>query len=528
MSNLNNIDLDPESYSIDELINMYSLKQTFDVFDVENQYKIFINSDELKDSQEYLNFITETKNKLIHHIRNRTSNSETKKILMLINQVDNIKYINTNLTEIDELQQSIAISIDNMNIDATQKQKYKHLLNQKIYDIKKEYKTRNLGNTYTLENKNVDTPTISLDQKRYDILQKPQIIQNNSNFVIDRNYNTTQDIFLNKVPRDVLNPVRRQLITKILSIDSLFRSPSYLSNDYVYQIDTPIKNVVSMKISSVELPNVWYSFSEVNKSNIFTIKLYNVNDGSGNFFDAEYDIIIPPGNYTVNAFLGAINNYITNNAVTMPGLDFIIVNVNNARGNVVIRANHYTDSNSNPLPYYNSGSNVYYSPNFYFELLFNYSTFKKTCLYKNAGWMLGFHKESYTVTKTDTYIDTINGNGLVTYEGYLESDSYYGSGIFTYGFIEIDDYNKNYHNHIITNNNHVPIGDNILGRLSLTSGSNTVVIDTPQDKIFKTREYFGPVTLDKLRIRLVDKHGDPIDINNSNYSLSLELQILYS
>ena len=50
--------------------------------------------------------------------------------------------------------------------------------------------------------------------------------------------------------------------THVINIDSRFRdSPTSLSSDFLYKLPVPIKNVNSIKISSVEIPNTWYTIS---------------------------------------------------------------------------------------------------------------------------------------------------------------------------------------------------------------------------------------------------------------------------
>ena len=45
--------------------------------------------------------------------------------------------------------------------------------------------------------------------------------------------------------------------------------------------------------------------------------------------------------------------------------------------------------------------------------------------------------------------------------------------------------------------------------------------------VSEPREYFGPVDIQKLRIRLFDEHGRILQMNNANYSFCLNLKILY-
>ena len=77
-----------------------------------------------------------------------------------------------------------------------------------------------------------------------------------------------------------------------------------------------------------------------------------------------------------------------------------------------------------------------------------------------------------------------------------------------------------------TNSNY--LGKNIIARITITSGINTIVTDNASDQIFKKREYFGPVNIDKFKIRLLNRFGDVINLNNNDYSFTLELKQIYS
>ena len=46
------------------------------------------------------------------------------------------------------------------------------------------------------------------------------------------------------------------------------------------------------------------------------------------------------------------------------------------------------------------------------------------------------------------------------------------------------------------------------------------------DSVLKKRTYSGPVTLSKLRIRLLDDYGIPVDLNGGTFILSLEIETL--
>ena len=43
----------------------------------------------------------------------------------------------------------------------------------------------------------------------------------------------------------------------------------------------------------------------------------------------------------------------------------------------------------------------------------------------------------------------------------------------------------------------------------------------------KTRKYNGPVNIRNIFIKILDQYGEIIDLNNMDYSFTLELEILY-
>jgi hypothetical protein len=45
--------------------------------------------------------------------------------------------------------------------------------------------------------------------------------------------------------------------------------------------------------------------------------------------------------------------------------------------------------------------------------------------------------------------------------------------------------------------------------------------------VSEPRKYFGPVDIQKLRIRIYDDHGRILNMNNSNYSFCLDFKLLY-
>jgi hypothetical protein len=108
-----------------------------------------------------------------------------------------------------------------------------------------------------------------------------------------------------------LNPLLKETIRRIVSIDSQFRDRKLhpYSTCYTFNLSEPIRDVVSMKLYSIQVPYTWYTISNTYGSNFFYIKGNSPGINNGNF---DYKVSIPSGNYKSEDFYKAINDNITN------------------------------------------------------------------------------------------------------------------------------------------------------------------------------------------------------------------------
>lgn len=315
---------------------------------------------------------------------------------------------------------------------------------------------------------------------------------------------------------------------RVLSIDSMFRKNYHTtkSTDFPYILPDPINKVTSMKITSVEFPNSWYTFSTETRTNSFTITIYNCPTPS-DVFDSVYDPVIkhtvriPDGNYRADLLVTSINNIFSN---IRKGLEYIYFDINEISTKCIFRTKITGDDTRN---LYTSDE---LPANFYFTVDFEVTS---NPVYKTAGWMMGFKRQFYTVAKNTSQPVILLDNASFktsTYYWYLESESSYGSSIQNYIFLEIDDFNRNFTTNTFFSKtaNDSYFGNNIMGRITVTSGMNTIVTMDGGNQLFKTREYFGPIRLEKLHIRLIDKYGDPINLEGNDFSFMLEIEQLYS
>jgi hypothetical protein len=105
--------------------------------------------------------------------------------------------------------------------------------------------------------------------------------------------------------KDVLNPLLKQTVRRIISIDSSYRpNIKDLATDFTFNLSDPLRDVLSLKLYSVQIPYSWYTISKQYGSNFFYLKGNSdgINNGSH-----DYQIKIDAGNYTQTLLVQAIN-----------------------------------------------------------------------------------------------------------------------------------------------------------------------------------------------------------------------------
>lgn len=345
-----------------------------------------------------------------------------------------------------------------------------------------------------------------------------------------------------KFPTGVLNPIERRVIKRLLSMDTLFRTNYDSSNatNASWVLPYPVEHVVSMKIASVQIPNMWHAFSEASKNNRFVVLITGLNVGVYAPHQVyTNEIVIPDGNYTSADFVTCMNNLFQN---TQNGMEFFQMTIN-CRTDKLMLSQICLVENSPALTYTVIFDNINKYDKYYthcidecaFEQLKqqhkkDYYNANLQSIRKTAGWMMGYKQPMYRRTWVNKYMDSISRVPSTTYYACLEGESSYSNNSnWNYLYVDVDDYNKNFiTNSIIAQTGDSYLGVNILGRIPIGNEQLTIINDVGGDTTFKTREYMGPVRLEKLTIRLLDKFGNVIPPNGNDYSITLELQVLYN
>lgn len=247
-----------------------------------------------------------------------------------------------------------------------------------------------------------------------------------------------------------------------------------------------------MRLASLELPNTWYLFSKRAKTNYFILSVSEMDYSINETVTTDFLIEVPDGCYDIDNIAAYLNTTYFYNSGNTNALSLFIFSVNENTFKTTL--GFYGGMNS---------MNVTFSLCFLDDLNHN--------IMNTFGWIMGF--------RLANYYNISDGNGI-TSEGMFDAAG------DRYIYVAINDYQKNNNSlNMVCFDNSV-MEEDIIGKVPITTGKLSIVI-TESNALVKTRKYNGPVNIRNLHIRLLDKFGDVLDLNNMDFSFTLEFEILY-
>jgi hypothetical protein len=281
------------------------------------------------------------------------------------------------------------------------------------------------------------------------------------------------------------NPFIRR---RIISIDSRFRDPVYTNpSDFLYQLSFPIRNVISVRLSSIEYPNTYFVFSAAKGNTSLKIRF------PGFPSIPELTVTIPDGNYNTlssgDASLtasieSAINTAITPYIATIGYNPGIRVTINGRTGHVTIASVPVSPNPAVP-----------------FTLDFKGGRYDYRSYDWGLGYFLGFPNKEYPIAAT-----SFTGSAIIDIIG------------ASYIFFQLDG---------ISPIQHYTPDKNVISafaKLVMTGDKNSIIYDDGAN--FNTKEYRfqQPIDFFQVHPRIVDTYGDIVDMNGKNYSFTLEIE----
>ena len=306
-----------------------------------------------------------------------------------------------------------------------------------------------------------------------------------------------------------LNQLNARVITKSANIDTRFRDNLYetQSSDFLLQMPVKFNKVVSMSLSSLELPISFYGISSSLGNNYLYLEVTytDLNDSEKTNTESRV-FIIPDGNYYPADLINTINILLTNKIE-----DGNLVSSTDIFSNIVFTYD-LTESGSGTgkVTVSPSRSNERLITNINLDFTRNiHGNVDKTEVSTKIGWNLGFIQKIYQGAISYTADTVIEPNGL------------------RYVYLAVDDYANSANNQFINVFNNSIMSPNILARISVKGAYFSTIVENDLNIVTEPRRYFGPVDIQRLRIRLFDEHGRILPMNNSNFSFCLDFKLMY-
>jgi hypothetical protein len=331
------------------------------------------------------------------------------------------------------------------------------------------------------------------------------------------------------VKAGIINPLDRRTYKQLININTRFRNNYTITpaSDFGFNLPTPLKKVVSMKVSCLNLPPTIYTVSALTGSNYFYV-------GRGANPDTRIDI--SGGSYSGKNMASSIT--------TALPTDFsdITLTFNDITGRMTFESTsdlsfsldfNYIDPSNCPNTFSKTGSNIY-----------------KDQL--TLGWLLGFrgnYIKPIDPTTTNKFYKVRNNKPSPQMNGYLKNNivccpeiirdqtdisnnysnqkSYTSEALYNahgnrYFLLSVNDFQNSHTISVVSPLQQETLGDgNILAKSSSSCCAGGCGTEAP------TRIYFGPTDISKLHIKLYDEFGRIVDMNNGDFSITLDVEILY-
>lgn len=282
--------------------------------------------------------------------------------------------------------------------------------------------------------------------------------------------------------KHLINKIDQKKISYAVHFDSKFRKDYYSTpaSKFMVHLAHPMKNVLSVLLKSIQLPNTWYSFSEEKGNNYFYMTDFSGNDPQ------EFKVVLQEGNHDTVSFRNNLTYYVKNTSgewIPYTQTPPLTITISEITGKTTLL---------------HSSSK---------KFILDFSVNNRPPIY-NIGWYMGFRQGRYINDFTYT------------------SEGLFNVARHTYVFFVLHDYKNNTTNKNIAMYENSFLVDDILAKIPIMNSSFTVNFDESNAQAYK-RVYTSPVNISHFEIELIDEYGQLINMNNMDHSFTLEFECLY-
>lgn len=494
-----------DNYSIDDLLDLFSLDKTFTIDDLNKSLITLLKKYSALGEQKYIIFLKKAREKLIaYHELNNGSGTQNG----------------------DENSVS-----DTKSDDYIDEEEKKELLDNDVNDTtlyQKEYLNDVFHNRNYLVNRK-DVVAINDEDKH---------------FVSTRNRLPISQSHSIPIVKGQINPLLRNINKRIINIDTQMRN--YLSedsNNLTLDLSEPLNNVIAMRVLSVEIRHCWYTFDEVYGTTSF--KVDNSN------------IIISNGNYSANELITQLNDALTNASIS-----YLDVSYNTNTGKVSILNN---DTMSHTVTFYDNNVPGNMKKNNSLGWLLGYRTFDTSYnIQYNIGAgetiigdaLLDVYGPRYLLLEVEDFNNNhFNRNFVGIDDSIVKANypSYYTPDIslsdpslkFTIdsngNTVWVDSgltqaqqltISSVYQSRLNENSNENKVSglktNDILSKLPVQYSSNYNTLVIGYNFINKNeRLYYGPVNISRIKVALYNDKGQLLHLNKQDFSITLQTDEFY-
>ena len=303
---------------------------------------------------------------------------------------------------------------------------------------------------------------------------------------------------------DVINS--NDLRKRILNIDSRFRTNcNDKATDFSYSLEHSYKNIIRMRVASVEIPNMWYNFSKAKKNVSFVVKAFDITG-----VPRAALIEIAEGNYTAQDIVIAIQDKLNENFRNPFGI-FITISLDISSAKVT-----FTHNGVASYPLANPTTDIPTDSAKPFILDFISCPCYKNRLHNfGLGYYLGFRCKVYKASISEVAAPVPPATtGLTIYK--ILPEACLDTVGDTYLFLAINDL------HAVeqkTSDNYLQV----LAKIIVREDKQSVIYDDGATLLSNEVIFPSPIDLRTLNIQLLDPFGEVVDLCGMNFSFSLEI-----
>ena len=441
---------------------------------------------------------------------------------------------------------------------------------------------------------------------------------------MNREQIATTDTYNLPVKQDSLNPNLKNTIQRFVNLDSQFRQytsgADSTSTDYTLDLSDTLKNALSLRLYSYQIPFSWYAIDTAYGNTCFWI----VDSTSG----LSIPVSVPSGNYTPTDFVTQLNKSFLNAGFSFPARSTpydvsantpVYFNSNSGILTLLLYDGTYsgidsTTNNSISFTISNSTTIVFYDFTSVLQCKVRCNSSVNHFFNNTLGWLMGFklpyvsvevngnvassvldlNGTKYLILVIDDYNQNHLNNGLVSITEYyntIKTPNYYspdlpytclapnaqttlnGSGFndlsnmiaginneASNGLLVADKMTSNIRysktaqllpsaprtltqaqlytiNEIFKKNNSTtnyrtkaPTTPDIFALIPVKSSGGTtgeLLVEFSGSLQQNIRTYFGPVNIERMRIRLLDDKGNQVNLNGGDWCFTIICECFY-